>query len=63
VLGVPSTIPEWVESDLKKIVTKYQLKTIDEDSLKALQQELKDAGLEEMFSEAIASLARSLPQK
>jgi energy-coupling factor transporter ATP-binding protein EcfA2 len=63
VLGVPSTLPQWVESDLARIVSKYQTKAIDENSLGELREELKTAGLEELFSEALASLARALPKK
>ena len=63
VLGVPSTLPQWVESDLGRITAKYQTRKIDEAVLGELRAELKTAGLEELFSEALVSLARSLPQK
>lgn len=63
VLGVPTTLPQWVESDLNRIVAKYQTSIIDESNLKELREELRVAGLEELFSEALATLARNLPKK
>jgi hypothetical protein len=61
VLGVPTTLPQWVETELSQIVTKYQTRKIDETTLNELKGELHAAGLEELFSEALASLARSIP--
>jgi energy-coupling factor transporter ATP-binding protein EcfA2 len=61
VLGVPTTLPQWVENDLNLIVAKYQTRMIDEAALNELRAELRPAGLEELFSEALASLARSIP--
>jgi energy-coupling factor transporter ATP-binding protein EcfA2 len=58
VLGLPSTLPEWVENDLKSIVTKYQTSTLDEGRLKELKADLRAAGLSELFPEALSGLAR-----
>jgi energy-coupling factor transporter ATP-binding protein EcfA2 len=63
ILGVPSTLPQWVETDLNRIVAKYQTRTFDETMLQQLRKELHDTGLEELFSEALAGLARSLQQR
>jgi hypothetical protein len=60
VLGVTTTLPEWVESDLGRIVNKYQTRTIDKTTLGELKDELRAAGLEELFSEALTSLARGI---
>lgn len=62
VLGVTTTLPQWVEADLKAIVAKYQTRKIDDVSLNELRAELQAAGLAELFSEALASLARNLPK-
>lgn len=62
VLGVPTTLPQWVETDLNKIVEKYQIQEINEISLQNLRSDLRQAGLEDLFSEALASLARSMPK-
>jgi hypothetical protein len=55
-------LPQWVESDLNAIVSKYQTRRIDEATLKELKCELEAAGLAELMSEALASLARNLPK-
>jgi energy-coupling factor transporter ATP-binding protein EcfA2 len=39
VLGVPTTLPEWVEADLNRIVANYQTKKIDETMLNELKIE------------------------
>jgi AAA domain, putative AbiEii toxin, Type IV TA system/AAA domain len=62
VLGVPTTLPQWVETDLSQIVAKYQTRKIEEATLNELRGELRAAGLEELFSEALASLARSMQE-
>jgi hypothetical protein len=62
VLGVPTTLPQWVEIDLDRIVKKYQSGTIDETMLTELKAELRGAGLDDLFSEALASIARSVPK-
>ena len=44
VLGVPSTIPIWVEGDLKRFVEKYQARELSKESLEELKVDLANAG-------------------
>jgi energy-coupling factor transporter ATP-binding protein EcfA2 len=59
VLGLPTTLPQWVENDLQRIVKKYQAEIIDGATLDRMKAELRDAGLSELFPEALSGLARS----
>ena len=58
VLGVPVTAPEWVEDELNSIVKRYSQGAIDKGKLEQLEKELKEAGLSEYFSDALAGLAK-----
>jgi energy-coupling factor transporter ATP-binding protein EcfA2 len=58
VLGVPTTLPEWVEKELASVVEKYRSKQIDESTLAALKTDLKIAGLNDLFGEALLTLGR-----
>lgn len=53
VLGVPFTMPLWVEAKLNKIISKYTLQGISEDTFDKMRAELKDIGLEDLMPEAI----------
>ncbi|MCP3476509.1 AAA family ATPase [Bradyrhizobium sp. CCGUVB1N3] len=57
VLGLPTTLPEWVEQDLAAVVARYQDRDINAATLDGLRVELKDAGLNELFPEALSKLA------
>jgi energy-coupling factor transporter ATP-binding protein EcfA2 len=59
VLGLPTTLPQWVENDLQRIVKKYQTEVIDSAKLEQMKAELRDAGLSELFPEALSGLARN----
>jgi energy-coupling factor transporter ATP-binding protein EcfA2 len=59
ILGVPSTMPEWVENELDRIMRKYQTEPLNENMLVKLKDELKSAGLVELYSQAVAGLAHS----
>ena len=59
VLGLSSTLPEWVEADLQRIVNKYQTEQITQTNLDTLRSELKAAGLDELFPEALSKLSRT----
>jgi hypothetical protein len=59
VLGLPSTLPQWVENDLERIVAKYQTSPIDDTHLTELRSDLRAAGLSEFFPEALSGLARN----
>jgi hypothetical protein len=58
VLGLSTTLPEWVEGDLERIVHKFQTMELNETNLVNLRKELQAAGLGELFPEAITGLAR-----
>lgn len=53
VLGVPFTMPLWVESQLNELVTRYSRQGISENTFDNMRSELKQIGLEELMPEAI----------
>ncbi|WP_245990856.1 AAA family ATPase [Hymenobacter rubripertinctus] len=53
VLGVPFTMPIWVEKELNDIVDKYIQSDIDENSFINMRRELKEVGLEEFMPMAM----------
>jgi len=58
VLGVPVTLPSWVEKELNAIVRKYQSMPITADTVAALKIELSEAGIDDLFSEALSLMGR-----
>ena len=56
VLGVPVTLPVWVENSLDEIVAYYQARQLDENTLAQFRLDVQRAGLEELFPEAISRL-------
>jgi ABC-type cobalamin/Fe3+-siderophores transport system ATPase subunit len=57
VLGVPVTLPEWAEDELKRITRGFVGKSITEDSLNQLREELAAGGLSEYFPDALKIIA------
>lgn len=57
VLGVPVTLPEWAESDLKKITAEFCDKPVTEQNLSALREALSCAGLSEYLPDALKIIA------
>ena len=53
VLGVPFTMPLWVEAKLNEIVAKYSQQEISENTFDNMRSELKEIGLEELMPEAM----------
>ena len=53
VLGVPFTMPLWVEDKLNELVAKYTQQEISEDTFDKMRAELKEIGLEELMPEAM----------
>jgi len=53
VLGVPFTIPIWVESKINEITDKFKTKTISEESLSELKEEMFNLGLDHLFPDAL----------
>lgn len=58
VLGVPSTLPAWVEDEISTILRKYRDVEISERLLKDIQADMKQAGMSDFYSTAIANLAK-----
>lgn len=59
VLGVSTTIPEWVEEGIDAIVARYRQQTITSDMLVRLRQELASAGYSELYPDALAALTEN----
>ena len=55
-LGVPATIPEWVEEGLAAIVARYRQREITGDTLRTLRQELSTVGYDHLYPSALAAL-------
>lgn len=56
VLGVESTVPEWVAEDIDKIVATFGGQTLTKDSLHLLRNELEHLGYQDQYPSAIAKL-------
>jgi predicted ATPase len=57
VLGVPATIPSWVQSEISTIVEKYSVpQVINEKFISQLREELRSIKCEEFFPEIIAGI-------
>jgi len=56
VLGVQSTMPEWVESDMNQIVLKYASLDLNKAALVELRKELAAIGQSEYYPDALKSL-------
>jgi predicted ATP-binding protein involved in virulence len=57
VLGVPVTLPEWAESELKHITEEFCRKPISEKSFRDLREALNNAGLNEYLPDALKLIA------
>ncbi|MEP4164291.1 AAA family ATPase [Maricaulis sp.] len=53
VLGVPVTIPEWVEENVDSIVKRYQGRKLSPELLDELRNELRELGYEGLYSQAL----------
>lgn len=58
VLGVPFTMPIWVENKLNEIVKKYISKELNESVFFEMRQELKEVGLEDLMPLAITDIIK-----
>ena len=56
VLGVPGTMPEWVEDELNRIISKYRDSKITSEALDLLREELSRLGYDEYYSDALGKL-------
>lgn len=58
VLGMPTTMPTWVESKLNIIVERYSKLDINENNFKDLRNELSGIGLDKLIPETIANIVK-----
>ncbi|MCG9546286.1 AAA family ATPase [Vibrio sp. Isolate33] len=63
VLGVPVTVPVWVEDDLRSIVQKYSDQGIDETLFERMRQELEEQGLQEFMPKAVSLVVENINDK
>lgn len=59
VLGVPATIPEWVEEGLSQVVSRYRERQITRETLSDLRIELSQLGYDELYPDALAALTEA----
>ena len=57
VLGVPVTLPLWAADELQRIVSDFELETLDRDRISELRRRLGEAGLGEFYPEALSTMA------
>lgn len=58
VLGVPTTLPVWVERDLETLSHRYQNEPITPETIEKLRNDISQAGLEDLFSDALLMMGR-----
>lgn len=63
VLGVPVTVPVWVESELSQVVNKYSDQGVDESLFDRMRQELAGKGLEEFMPKAVSLVVEGVHDK
>ncbi|RQU52427.1 AAA family ATPase [Burkholderia cenocepacia] len=56
VLGVPATIPEWVETKVKEVVSTFKERTLDNHALADLRVQMNAIGCGEFYPQAISVL-------
>ena len=59
ILGVPLSVPVWVEERLVKLSERYEALPLNAENLKALRQELEDLGLRALLPEALDIVGRA----
>jgi predicted ATPase len=56
VLGVQSTMPEWVDHELQSLIDRYKGSEINQNTLNGLRRDLESVGQSEFYPEALAKL-------
>lgn len=56
VLGIESTMPDWVNNRIDKIISKYVNNGITTDNISTFKNELKEVGLDKYISSAVIEL-------
>jgi ABC-type glutathione transport system ATPase component len=57
VLGVPVTLPEWAENEIREISGEFSIENLDSDSIVVLRHKLELAGLGEYYPDALKLVA------
>ncbi|OWK19594.1 hypothetical protein AJ88_40495 [Mesorhizobium amorphae CCBAU 01583] len=60
VLGVPVTLPEWAEDDIRTISNEFQIDNLNSENIVRLRQRLSEAGLGEYYPEALRQIAGTI---
>lgn len=63
VLGIETTLPDWVDNKIETILSKYSDSGITPENLTAFKSELKIIGLEKYVSTSVANLIEKSKQK
>jgi hypothetical protein len=58
VLGVPATMPEWVENELEIVIQRYRGKQLSSELLDAMRSDLTLLGFDEYYPDALVNLAQ-----
>ena len=56
VLGIETTMPDWVDNKIEDIIEKYAKDGITPDNLNSFKTDLKEVGLEKYVSTSVAQL-------
>lgn len=56
VLGLPATIPEWVEEGIKEVVNEFRGAAITEVTLRSFRERLETLGFAELYPQALSDL-------
>ncbi|WP_257975381.1 hypothetical protein [Vibrio parahaemolyticus] len=59
-MGVPVTVPVWVEDNLNQIIHKYSNKGITEDLFKDMRAEMESKGLAEFMPKAVSVVVEQI---
>lgn len=59
VLGVPVTFPTWVEDNIEAVVGRYRKHPFNDQTIAEFRRDIEEAGLSELFPEALLNLART----
>lgn len=57
VLGVPTTLPQWLDEDIDVIVKEYSIKEFSKDTLIKLRLVLKERGLDEFYPQVVSQIS------
>ncbi len=63
VLGIETTMPEWVDEELDKIITKYSDSGITPENILSFKSDIKKVGLDKYVSTSVATLIEKSKKK